>query len=396
MPVTPLAELRQSPRHALHLVSTFAVKTDTKWLVQVARHLDSSRFRLSAACFYEGGPIRDQLEYLGVPTYNLDVPDERDPRAIVRARRLIRKLDCDLVHTHLLRADLFGGAAARWAGLQVIVSTVYAVGQYRREKRRKTDRLLDAACASLPTHVVAVSNAVKRDCVDRLGMRSDDVTVIHTGIDPPGEIDEHAAAELREAWGAGDGVPLILTIARLSYEKGLDTLIDAAAVLRRTHPTAKFVVLGEGPDRPLLEERIRSNGLTDCVALAGFHADVWPAIAAADIICLPSKSEGMPNVLLEAMAVGKPIVATAVGGIPEAVASNMNGLLVPAEDPAALAAALAQLVDDRSLARRLGAAAKRTVADRFLARDAVAAYGELYDRLLCTEGVHGARVAAAN
>ncbi len=379
----------------LHLVSTFAIKTDTKWLLQIARHLDRDAFELSAACFYEGGPVREQLDSLGVTTFNLDIPGEQDPRAILRVRRLLKETHCDLVHTHLLRADLFGGAAARWTRTPAIVSTAYAIGAYRRAKLRKTDRLLDSATAMLPTHTIAVSEAVKRDCVERLRMEPDRVTVIHTGIDPPSECNAEAAESLRREWGISPDDTLIVTVARLSYEKGIDTLIDAAATLRETHPSARVVVVGDGPDELGLDEQIRRRGLADMVQLVGFHADVWPVFEAADMVCMPSKSEGMPNVLLEAMAAGCPVVATKVGGVPEAIISGENGLLVEPEDAPALALALASLIDDPAMAQRLASAARRTVEQRFLARDVVARYAELYERLLVQRSKAHAGIAAA-
>lgn len=420
------------PIRILHLVSTFAVKTDTKWLVQIARHTDRRDFDLHAACFYDGGPIRDELERLGVVTHDLDCPSERDPRAVLRVRRLIRRLNCDIVHTHLLRADLLGGLAARWAGVPQIVSTVYAIGAFCREKRRRTDRLLDAVCARLPTHAIAVSEAVRRDCVRRLGMDARRITVLHTGIDPSAETGfgrtdpgaataamtgtgtetasamgrdvgttaaamqaetgrrdgaatgmamEARAQALRASWSVPAGRPLVLTIARLSYEKGVDVLIDAAAELHEKLGDVRFVVVGDGSDRSALTERIRRHGLEGVVRLAGFVADVWPAIAAADVVCLPSKSEGMPNVLLEAMSAGKPIVASAVGGIPEAVESGRNGLLVPPNSPHDLAAGIARLVGDAAMARRVGEAARATIEQRFLAKDVVRRYEQLYRRL---------------
>ncbi len=374
-----------APLRVLHLVSTFQIKTDTKWLVQIARYLDRASFEMSAACFFDDGPIRGRLEALGVRTYNLDVRDERDPRAVLRARRLVERIGCDVVHTHLLRADLYGGAAARWAGVPVIISTAYAIGQYRRARRRRSDGLLDAVCARLPTRVIAVAEAVKRDCVERLHMNPERVAVIHTGIDPPAAVDPATVSALRAEWGADHDAPLIVTAARLSYEKGIDILIDAAAILRRTHRRVRFVVVGDGEDRAALEAQSRRLGLDGLVTFAGFHAEIWGALAAADIVCLPSKSEGMPNVLLEAMAVGRPVVATAVGGMPEAIESGANGLIVEAEAAPQLAAALGGLLDDRRLAARLGAAARATVDRRFLARDVVARYGAFYAGL-CVEG----------
>jgi glycosyltransferase involved in cell wall biosynthesis len=376
----------------LHLVSTFQTKTDTKWLVQLARHLDRSAFELHAACFYDDGPVRGQLESLGVRTYNLSLPCEWDLRAVWRVRQLIRSLRADLVHTHLLRADLYGGAAARWAGVPA-VSTVYAIGAFARARRRLSDPLLDAASAALPTHVIAVSEAVRRDCIERLRMNPRRVTVIHTGIEPPARIEPGEAEHCRAEWNVSVDAPLVLTLARLSYEKGVDTLIDAATILHEGRPQARFVVLGDGPDRSELQRRIDERRATSVVMLAGFRQDVWPALAASDIVCLPSKSEGMPNVLLEAMAMGRPVVATAVGGIPEAVIDGQTGLLVAPADPRGLADALRRLIDDRELARRLGEAGRATVERRFLAHDVAACYGELY-RTLLVDSAEGSKPGA--
>jgi len=366
----------------LHLVSTFEVKTDTKWLVQIARYLDRRRYRMSVACFHGDGPVREQLEDLGVRTHNLEAPDERDPRAILRARRLIDDGAYDIVHTHLLRADLFGGVAARWAGVPVILSTVYAMGSMSRVKKRIVDPVLDAACARLPKHVLAVSDAVRRDCVDRLHIPDDRVSVIRTGIDPPDQIDPVAGKWQRKAWGVSESAPVVVTLSRLSREKGIEVLIDAAARVHAQRPDAVFVVAGEGPDRPLLEAHIARLGLNGVVKLAGFHSDVWSVLAAADVFCLASHSEGMPSALLEAMAASKPIVATAVGGIPEAIVDGLNGRMVKPGDAVDLARTISHMIANRADSIRLGHAARRTMDERFHARTVVARYGQLYQKLL--------------
>ncbi len=371
------------PRKILHLVSTFAPKTDTKWLLHVARHLDRRRFELHAACYHEGGEIERRLAAIGIATHNLGIDIVADPRAISRGMRLIERIGPDLVHTHLLRADLLGGVAARSAGVPVIVTTAYAVGAFRRAVRRASDPLLDAVCRLLPTHVLAVSDAVRQDCIFRLGWPADRVKVIRTGIDPPDSINSAAVKRLREEWGCGDGrenTPAVLTVARLSYEKGVDVLIDAAAELRDA--AVRFIVIGDGPQRGPLQRRIDDLGLAGRVRLAGYCNDVWPCLAAADVVAVPSLMEGMPNALLEAMALGRPIVATNVGGIPEAVESRVSGLLVPPADPNALAAGIRELLNDADLSRQLGRTAAAEVEKRFLARDVVAQYESWYESLI--------------
>src|SRR5262249_27345171 len=158
----------------------------------------------------------------------LESPCENDPRAIIRAKQLIDRLRPDVVHTHLLRADIFAGAAARWAGTPAILSTVCAIGAFRRSRRRRTDYLLDRVSAVLPTQILAVSEAVKRDCIERCRVEPEDVTVIHTGVESPEQIDAESIRALRRAWRIGDDQPLVVSASRLSYEKGIDTLIDAA------------------------------------------------------------------------------------------------------------------------------------------------------------------------
>jgi len=370
------------PRRLLHFVSTFKLKTDTKWLIQLSRHLDRREFSTSVACFYDGdGAARPQLDRLGVRTYCLDVPGDLDPRAIWRAQRLIREIRPEIIHTHLLRADLYGAAAGRLAGVPV-VSTAYAIGEFRRATRRWCDPLLDQACAALPTHTIAVSEAVRLDCVERLGMPPDEVSVIRTGIDPPPEPAAFQIAEARSALGVAEGDELVLAVARLSYEKGLETLIEAAALLRRRRPRLHLVVLGEGPQGGMLQKRITDLKLGGTVRLLGHVDDVWTALAAAEVFCLPSKSEGLPNALLEAMAMRCPIVATAVGGVPEAIVCGENGLLVPPADPVALAEATARLLEHRQVAKRLGQSARQTIERRFLARDVAARYASLYTALI--------------
>jgi glycosyltransferase involved in cell wall biosynthesis len=161
------------------------------------------------------------------------------------------------------------------------------------------------------------------------------------------------------------------TVGRLEPRKGTATLIAALAALRDAGRAFAAVVVGDGPLRAELERDIAARGLGAWVQMFGDRSEVRDVLAALDAFVLPSRTEGMSNALLEAMAMGLPAIATAVGGNPEVVTDGTTGLLVPADDPAAMAAALARMLDDASLASRLGAAARRVVEDRYGARSMV-------------------------
>ena len=171
---------------------------------------------------------------------------------------------------------------------------------------------------------------------------------------------DEEVALLRRQLSIPDDVRVVLAVGRLSSEKGHIDLIEGTALLRTADAAAQFrvVIVGDGPERKMLESRLQELGLGDHVLLVGQQHNVRPYYAIADILVLPSHSEGSPNVLLEAMAAGVPIVATAVGGTVELVCDEKTALLVPSRDPKALSQAMGRLLQDRALADRLAAAAQ--------------------------------------
>jgi len=381
-PVTTPTETRV---RVLHMVSTFEEKTDTKWLLQLLSRIDRDRFETAAASFYGEAGLAARFQEFGIPTRCLEVPGEVNPQALPRAIRLIRAMKPHIVHTHLLRADLWGAMAARWVRVPVILSSAYAIGEYRRARRRRLDPLLDWVCRRLPTHVLAVSGAVKEDCVKRLGWAPEDVTVVYTGIDVPTVSNHersHDRKRIRTELGLDEKDWLVVTVARLSYEKGLAWLIEAAKLLQDRHDRVRFLLVGDGPERAGLEEQVRQFALSDHVRFAGFRSDVDAVLSAADLFVLPSLMEGMPNALLEAWAASLPVVASEVGGLAEVVDSERTGLLVPPKNAPALADAIDRVLRDRGLARRLGEAGCQQVRDRFSVATVARNYENLYLRLI--------------
>jgi hypothetical protein len=196
-------------------------------------------------------------------------------------------------------------------------------------------------------------------------------------------------AELRAKLIGTNAHHFILTVARLDKQKGLNYLLEAAALI----PEAMFVLAGEGPERPALEAHTRALSLNNRVVFLGYRADIDDLLASCDLFVLPSLFEGLPLSVLEAMAAGKPVVATAIGGTDETIIHGETGLLVPPADPFALAGAIRTALADPSLSRRLGAAGRARVHQQFSAESMVRRITEIYDEILDSRGAqHGADI----
>ena len=296
-------------------------------------------------------------EAAGTPFWPVEIPRLPSPVPAVSAlRELKRALDgADLVHAHGVRAGLAAGAAARSDAVPHLIVTIHNAVFESGSTRRGAESVAHRMLALLSEHRICVSEDIARAARAAAPAKAGSVLVMPVGADPtPVEPAEAAAA--REKLGLEAGRPLVVSVGRLDPQKGFDVLVEATARMNGTSPPI-VVICGEGPARPELEERIRALGLGGRVRLLGNRNDAKAFIAAADAFCMPSRWEGSPLALHEALAAGRPVVAAAVGGIPELLTFGQAGLLVPPEDPGALAAAVGRILSDQALADRLGARA---------------------------------------
>jgi glycosyltransferase involved in cell wall biosynthesis len=309
----------------------------------------------------------------GVPVTLLDARRLHDPRLARGIARAVRRARPDVLHTHLTAANVNGRLVARVLGLPH-VATIHTVPGPRVEDSRARVRA-DGWSARLSARIVAPSQEMADAYGRAFGLGPGRFAVIANAaaVRPPSPGLDRAA--LRAACGAGPGDPLALCVARLQPEKGLAELVAAAARV----PGLRVAVAGEGPDRAALEAAIAAAGVGDRVRLLGRRADVGDLLAVADLFCLPSRHEGLPISLLEALGAGVPCVATAVGGVPGLLEGT--GILVPPQDPVALADALAALAGDPARAAALGAAGRRAVEERYGAAAAARRHAALYAEL---------------
>jgi glycosyltransferase involved in cell wall biosynthesis len=282
------------------------------------------------------GVLEPFYRELGVESVRVPCPRDLDPALAWRVRRELRRLRPDVVHTHLVHADVYGAVGAGGAAL---VSTKHNDDPFRRGPFRYVERLLARRAA----RVIAISESLRRFCVERVGLPADKVEVVRYGL-----------GGLPAAWGPNpeldlpDGARVLLCVARLDRQKGIDVAVRALREIRAAEPRAVLVVLGEGPERPQLA--------AEGVYLPGRVGDVAAWYRRAELLVHPARWEGFGLALLEAMLAARPVVATRVSAAPEIVADGETGVLVPPDDPGALAQAVLGLLGDPGRAAALGEA----------------------------------------
>ena len=345
-------------------------------LLDLVGRLDPRRFSVDVICSAQrdSGFLADidsmQARGIRVTVVPMSRPIQpvADLVAVARLYRILRKARPAVVHTHSAKAGFLGRVAARMAHVPLIVHTLHTfpfemeVGRVRQELYLNLERF----AARLADRVVCVTPAQKRVALDRALASPEKLLVVPNGVDA--DLFGCCATDmtdLRWELGAGPESQLVGCIARFAAQKGQRYLVLAAARVLREFPSARFVFVGDGAMRADVERLAQATGVRGSIRFCGSRADVGGLYHALDVVVLPSLWEGLPYTLLEAMSAGRPVLATAVGGMPDAIEDGRTGLLVPPGDADALAARLLQLLRDRTLCARLGVGAQGVVRQRY-------------------------------
>ncbi len=305
----------------------------------------------------------------------VDVPcDGRlDLSTVAALRRCIREREIELIHTHSYKANFYGLFAARSSGIPILAT---CHNWTERTAALKLYSALDKCLLRRFDRVVAVSDSISTTLIQS-GFPPARVCTIRNGIDTHRFADASEGA-LEGAGGTSRGRVILGTLSRLSKEKGIDVLVRALAELRASWPDLLCMVAGDGPERAAILNLAAELGVSENLLLAGFCSDVPAFLRACAVIVHPSRMEAMPLAILEAMAAGKPIVATAVGGIPSLIEDGVSGVLTRADDAHALAEGIRRMLNDLSLRRSAGVAARRYATAHCDVRATAARYVEQY------------------
>ena len=344
-------------------------------LVQLVTRLDRKRWEPAVFCLSGPGQLVGELRAAGVPVICLGAKHWRQLGVVLRLSRELRQFRPAILQTFLFHANLAGRIAGRLARIKTIVSGIRVA-----EKRSRAPLWFDRWTNGLVRANVCVSQAVADYSISRSGLSPKKIVVIPNGVDVA-RFAGAAPAELTKL-GIPVGSQVILTVGRLDRQKGLSTLIEAAAVVAPRFPNAHFLWVGEGPQRPELDRLIHEKGLVGRIHLVGWRPDVPELLAAGTVLVLSSLWEGMPNVVLEAMAAGLPVVATRVEGTSELVIDERTGLLARANSPPELAAAIESILTDPVQAKSMGQCGRERATAEFSWDKMVDRYCELYSSLL--------------
>lgn len=358
------------------------------------------RYRHVVICLQGYGDLRDQIEPADVACLALGKKRGKDLLCYFRLWRAFRNLKPDLVHTYNIGA-VDAAPIAKLAGVRRVVHAERGRDAADPLGESSRYRLLRRWLLPFIDRYVAVSNDLQTWLIDKVGIPASRVVCIPNGIDTKPFVEAAGSRDTRPLLGsfAPPGTILIGTVGRLDAVKDHGGLITAFRCLCEALPQEckrlRLVLVGDGSQRAALESQVLHEELSTQVRLVGNRKDVAEILAELDIFALSSIAEGMPGVVLEAMASGLPVVATDVGGVKEVVAAGVTGTLVAASDPKSLAVALTHYVIDESLRRRHGTAGRECVMTKFRLQTMLGAYVNLYDELLNHTHHRHVQIAAA-
>lgn len=314
-------------------------------------------------------PLRLKAREASLPTIPFSQRLEVSPVAVLKLFRILKDSSFDVLHLNTPRAILAGAVAARLEGRTLIVSS-------RRVNFPLRSKLSAWKYNWLVDQVITVSDSINNTLVAE-GVRPEIVTTVYEGVD----MDWFDSIN-RARIPVGSPGPIVGTVAHLSSEKGHKILIQAVELLKNRFPKARFLIVGDGILEAELREVVSGSGLSDRIFFTGFRSDSEALMKSFDIFCLPSLSEGLSSAILAAMAVGLPVVASRVGGIPELVEDGTTGMLVSPGDAVELAAKLGLLIEDRGLRLKMGKAGRKRVEEEFTSQRKLAQTEALYFELL--------------
>ena len=372
----------QRPQNILWLIDGLGMGGAERLMIPYLCQLDKSQFRSRVCVLQErdGNPMADQIRQLGVPVDLLLMPHLRNLDNIPRLLRYLRQHQIDLVHTQLEFANIMGTLAARLEQIPTLCTlhTFEDIDQSAKTTRRV--RLMWQVLRRFSQRIIAVSEEIRQYHIRQAYFDPDKIITLYNGINLSRF--RQLPGSTRDDLGIPSDAPLLLTVAVLRQPKGIQYMIEAMLAILTAVPDTRYVIVGDGEYAQPLQQLAQQQKVSDRIIFTGIRHDVPQLLAASDLFVLPTLLDALPTVLIEALAAGKPIVASDVGGVPEIVVHGRNGLLVPPAQPDELAQACLQLLLNGEMRAAMGCVGQEVAAQRFDIRNQVKRLGDIYLEIL--------------
>lgn len=371
----------------LYVIGSLDIGGAEVQLTHLVSRLDLCRFEPTVCCLTHEGMLSKDLRLRGVRIHSLGLHRcgvyARDILRVLRAftglTQLLKTERPVIIHAYMFHAHILAAFAARAARAPCLINGLHNTGKFLPGFAA---RILEGAANRLTDITLACSNVVAESARRRMHIPPERLRIIHNGVEIPPILDSSERKVGREALGLKTAEPTLICVANFHAYKGHSHLLRALHSVREAEPRVQLLLLGDGPLAKALEVLASKYSLTDCIHFLGHRRDVTRMLQLADIFVLASEREAFPVCILESMAAGRPVVATEVGGIPEAVVHGETGLLVPPGDSGALAEAILTLLRDPARAQAMGWAGRDRAIKAFGLDRMVTETQQLYDELL--------------
>jgi len=359
----------------VHLVTSLEVGGAQHNMLLGLPRLDPERYEHILVSIMNRMQMEQQFRQLGIEVHSLGLSKKTDLAVALRLRSLLKKIRPDILHTYLIHSNVLGRIVGRLVGVPTIIGSELTIGQ-----AGSLGKLLTKLTNPLTDAVEVNSKTGGKAVMADLGVPEHKIEVILPGLDLDAFSGTDNRTKIRSEIGVSDEQHLILFVGRLRSVKGPEYGIIAFAIAVSENPSLHLAIAGEGEQRKFLENLTTELGIEEKITFLGARKDLPDVLSAADSILMSSLTEGFPRVANEAMAASKPVVATRVGGIPEAIIDNVTGLLVESKDIGAMSNAIIRLSSDTELQQRLGNTARQHAEVHYSASSYVSRLDEMYSR----------------
>ena len=368
-------------KRILYIHHTFRAHSYNSLLLDFASRVNRERFEILVCCLRDNGPYEKIFRDFGLQVKNFKMRTVFDFWVIFKIAGFIKKNRIDIVSTANFPADVYGRISAKLAGIPIILSTMHRFEDHKQERNYRLFFWLDRLTMRLTTKIIAVSKAVNDYLVRWHKINPRKIVVMYNGIDIDKFKNNGNGKDFSREFNLNDRFTTVGFIGRLVEVKGLSYFLEAVDKVVRKRKEVQFLIIGDGPLEEKLKKEVNDLRISEHVIFTGFRQDICEILAVLDIFAMSSFSEGLPTAVLEAMAAGKPVIATNVGGVPEMVAEGDTGILAPPRDAESLAEAILELLESPEKRRAMGEKGRRRVMEYFSIEKMVERYEEFYDSL---------------